>query len=83
MNFLFGAVKVTKNADISKYKYFGYGIGFDGKGVFSRPSGGFSNNAIIFGVDMSSSVHIDNTKKDILILGEGPTQGMGGTTLTA
>ena len=32
---------------------------------------------------MSSSVHIDNKKKDILILGEGPTQGLDGTTLTA
>ena len=27
---LFGAAKLTKNADISKYKYSGYGIGFDG-----------------------------------------------------
>ena len=68
---------------ILKYKYSGYGIGFDGKGDFSRPSGGFGNNAIIFGVDMSSSVHTSNKKKDILILGEGLTQGLDGTTLTA
>ena len=32
---------------------------------------------------MRFSVHVDNKKKDILILGEGPTQGLGGTTLTA
>ena len=31
---------------------------------------------IIFGVDMSSSTRIDNRKKDILILGEGSTQGL-------
>ena len=31
---------------------------------------------------MSSSVHIDNKKKDILILGEGSTQRLDGTTLT-
>ena len=31
---------------------------------------------------MSSSVHVENKKKDILILGEGPTQGFDGTTLT-
>ena len=31
-------------------------------------------NVILFGVDMSSSPHIDNKKKDILILGKGPTQ---------
>ena len=41
-------------------------------------------NVIIFGADMSSSVHIDNKGKDILILGEGPTQGLlDDTTLTA
>ena len=32
---------------------------------------------------MSSSVHIDNKNKDILILGEGPTQELDDTTLTA
>ena len=31
-NALFGAVKLTKNADIEKYKYSGYGIGFDRSG---------------------------------------------------
>ena len=61
-NCLFCAVKLTKNADVDKYKYFGYGTGFDGKGVFSNPTSSFGNNAIIFGVDISSSVHIDNKK---------------------
>ena len=32
---------------------------------------------------MSSSVHIDNKKKDILVLGERPTQGLNDTTLKA
>ena len=32
---------------------------------------------------MSSSVYIGNKNKDILILGEGPTQGLDDTTLTA
>ena len=32
---------------------------------------------------MSSSVHVDNRKKYILILGEGPTKGLDDTTLTA
>ena len=30
---------------------------------------------------MSSSVHVDNKKKDILILGQGPTQGLDDITL--
>ena len=36
-------------------------------------------NVIIFGVDMSSSPHIDNKIKDILIVGKWPTQGLGHT----
>ena len=32
---------------------------------------------------MSSSVHIDNKGKDILILGKSPTQGLDRTTFTA
>ena len=40
-------------------------------------------NVIIFGANMSSSVHVDNKGKDILILGERPTQGLDDTTLTA
>ena len=72
-NCLFGAVSLTKNVDIDKYGYSGYGIGFDRKSSVSFPSDGFSQNVIIFGVDMSSSAHIDNKKNDILILGKGPT----------
>ena len=40
-------------------------------------------NVIIFGADMGSSVHIDNKKKDIIILCEGLTEGLDDTTLTA
>ena len=76
-NCLFGAVSLTKNADIDKYRYSGYGIGFDRRGSFSFPGGGFGQNVIIFGADMSSSILIDNKGKDILILGLGPTQGLG------
>ena len=81
-NCFFGAVTLTKNADIDKYGYSAYGIGFDRKGSFSFSSDGYGQNVIIFGVDMSSSIHIDNKKKDILILGRGPTQGLD-STLTA
>ena len=38
---------------------------------------------VIFGAHTSSSVHIHNKNKDILILGEGSTQGLDDTTLTA
>ena len=75
-NCLVGAARLTKNAGIDKYKYSGYGIRFDKHGCFSHFSGGTGRNVIIFGVDMSLSTKIDNTKKDILILGKGSTQGL-------
>ena len=40
-------------------------------------------NVIIFGADMSSSVHVDNKNKDISILGEERTQRLDDTTFTA
>ena len=40
-------------------------------------------SVVVFGADMSLFVHIDNKNKDILILGERPTQGLDYTTLTA
>ena len=83
VNCLFGAVSITKNDYIDKKKYSGYGIGFDRSGVYFLPDGNFGGNVVIFGVDMSSSVHVDNKGKDILILGKGPTQGLGEHSLTA
>ena len=78
---LFGAVTLTKSADIDKHMYSGYGIGFDRRSSFSFPGGRFGQNVIIFGVDMSFSAHIDK-KKDISVLGKGPRQGLE-HTLTA
>ena len=79
---MFGGVKLTKNADPDKYWYSGYGIGFNSRGYHSLPDGSVGKNFIIFGGYMSSSVHIDNKGKNILILGKGPTQGLN-HTLTA
>ena len=64
-NCLFGAVTLTKNADLDKYGYSGYGIGFDRRSSFSFPNGRFGQNVLIFGLHMSFSAHIDNKKKDI------------------
>ena len=43
-NCLFSAVTLTKNTDIEKYGYSGYGIGLDWRGSFSFPGGRFSQN---------------------------------------
>ena len=65
-------------------KYSGYRIGFDRRSSFLFPGGGYGQNILIFGVDMSSSAHINNNnnKKGILVLGKWPTQGLE-STLTA
>ena len=73
---------MTKNADIDKYKYSGYGIGFDRHGEYS-----FGNelcrNCIIFGVDLSSSSHDNNKKNNILVLIKDFVQRINGTTIYA
>ena len=74
-NCLFGVVRLTRSTHINEYGYSGCGIGFDRKSSFSFPDGGFGQNVLIFGADMSSSVHVDNKKTGILVLGKGPTQG--------
>ena len=76
---LFGGVKLTENADPDKYSYSGYGIGFNTRGQYSLPDSSIGKNVVIFGVDMSSSVHIDIKGKYILIPGKGPTQRLNHT----
>ena len=71
MGCLFGGVKLTKNADSDKYSYSGYGIGFDTQIECSLSDDSVGKNTIILGDDMSSSVHIYNKEKGILILGKG------------
>ena len=58
-------------------------MGFDTRGIYLLPSGRFGRNVVIFGVHMSSSVHVVNKGKDILILGKGPTQELGEDSLTS
>ena len=58
-NCLFGSAKLTKNADQNKYKYTGYGIGFDCRSEFSFTDGRKGKKVISFGADTSSTLHID------------------------
>ena len=81
-NYLFGAVKLTKNADPDKRKYGSYGIGFDSRSQFSWTDGYVGKNVIIFGVDNSSSVH-NGRNKNVFVFGERPTQGLDNATITA
>ena len=75
-NCLFGAVSLTRNADIDRYGYSGHRIGFDRHGSFLFLGIGLGWNVIVFGADMSSLTKIDNRKKYILILAKSPTEGL-------
>ena len=57
-NCLFGAVSLTKNADIDQYKYSGYGIGFDRKGEFSfgLDLTNKKYNVLVFGKDFIQGI---------------------------
>ena len=89
-NALFGAMQITKNADTSKYDCKGYGICFDEGGQFDHTitEGGFAHttnarNVLIFGVDMSFSVHATNRANHIYVMGTEFVQGINDTTIYA
>ena len=73
-NCFLSTFKLTRNADKSKFTYDGRVITFDGESFWSFENDA-ARNIIIFGGAKSSSSHIDNQKKKILLLGEGPREG--------
>ena len=88
-NALFAAMQITKNAtDNSKNNYKGYGICFDERSQFGhtitedgRAHTTNGRNVLIFGVDMSFSVHATNRTNIIYVMGDGLPQGIHDTTL--
>ena len=90
-NTLFGAMQITKNAnDNSKNNYKGYCICFDERSEFGHTitEGGRAHttdarNVLIFGTDMSLSVHATNRANHIYLMGTGLTQGINDTTIYA
>ena len=82
-NALFGVVELVENDGKRKYKYSGYGLGFDNHGFLSVPGVRIGKNGIIFGADMSLSTHIDNKGKYVLVPRKDPMQGLDGTKLNS
>ena len=90
-NAFFGALQIIKDpTNNSKNNYKGYGLCFDERSNFShtitqdgrqRTSNG--KNVLIFGADMSSSIHATNRANHIYCFGEGLTQGINDTTIYA
>ena len=75
-------IKADKpNTDPDKYIYSGYGIGFDHTGECTHPS--LARNVIIFGAEMSRSVHASNKTQNILVLGKAFIQQINNTTIYA
>ena len=72
---MFGGVALITNAAIDKYGYSGYGTGFDRKLSFSFLVGGFGQNLLILGADMSSSTLTDNKKKTYWFLEKDQHKG--------
>ena len=80
-NASFGTVKITKNADTSKYNDKGYGICFDEGGTFSKGNINNGRNVLIFGVHESSLVHANNKANNIYVMDDLFVQGINDTTL--
>ena len=78
-NALFGAIKITKNTDSSKNIYDGYGICFDEGDKFSIGNINNGRNVLIFGTDMSFSIHANNRANNIYVLGKEFVQGINTT----
>ena len=55
---LFRSVMLTKDANLDAYKDSNNSLWFDSHPEFSLPDENMGKNVIIFGADMSSSVHI-------------------------
>ena len=86
---LFRAMQITKNAtENSKNNYKGDGICFDERSQFDHTmiEGGRTHitngrNVLMFGADMSFSIHRTNTANHIYVVGDGFTQGIHDTAL--
>ena len=76
-------MRITENADTSKYKYKGYGIYFDGDALFSVGNINNGRNVIIFGVHKDSVIHSNNKANNIFLMGDSFMQGINDTTLYA
>ena len=72
---MFRASNIVRNSDKEKWVYSDYGIAFDGAGLWNFRKY-FAKNAVIFGIDNSSSSHTDNRKNSLLVLVEVPTDGI-------
>ena len=81
-------MQITKNVDTSKYNYKGYVDERSEFGEGAITEGGFAHttdarNVLIFGADMSFSVHKTNRANHIYLMGTGLTQAIHDTTIYA
>ena len=78
-NCIFESVKLTKNADLDKYKYTGYGIGFDSHSEFLFTDGSYGKMSLFLGLIWAHLCTLIIREKIYCI---GLTHGLDDPTLT-
>ena len=74
---------MIKNADLDHYFYLDMVLNLIHLSFSLFDGSRFGRNVIIFGAHLSSSVHMDKKKKDILIFGKIQAYGLDDSTLTS
>ena len=85
-NCLFGATEVNKpnnTTDPRKWQYSGYDLAFDRTGQFTHNNGSQARNIIMFGADISTSIHSTNKTQNILVLDHAFIQKINYTVIYA
>ena len=85
-NCLFGVTEVKKpnnTTDPQKWQNSGYGLDFDRTGQSTHNDGNPARNIIIFGADLSTSIHSTNKAQNILVLDHAFIQKINNTTIYA
>ena len=83
-NCLFGAVRLTENADVDKYRYNGYHVNINASSFLSLSNrSSFGKNVINSGIDNCSLFHVDKKKNHILIFGKDKLEAKYSVNFTA
>ena len=78
-------MKLTKKTDLDKYGYSGYGFGSDGMHIYNFDGQMMNGVKILLFLELIIvfSLYVYIRKKEMLVLDEGPTDGLDDATLTA
>ena len=77
-------MKLTKKTDLDKYGYSGYGFGSDGMHIYNFDGQMMNGVKILLFLELIIvfSLYVYIRKKDMLVLDEGPTDGLDDAIIT-